>query len=135
MKSIALLFLLLSPLTNYASEGEAPPKNYEGKGHPVIDLKKPNLTDSDENSSWRMWYIAKGTRSEGLHGAILNKDEFVHGTKIGEKKLVVGKTYFWCGTWDSRENLFSLSGWLPESSNRVRLWISNTNKAEQGGAQ
>lgn len=131
MKSLLLLLLLLSPVVSWASDGAKPPKSYEGKGHPIIEFEKPDLVDSDGKFAWRMWYIFRGTRSEGLHGMIMEDQKLVEGGKIGDTKSVNEKEYVWCGTWDSRKHLFSLSGWLPKSDDRVRLWLANTKKAEQ----
>jgi hypothetical protein len=131
MKSLLFLLLLLSPPTSWASEGANPPKSYEGSSHHTINFEKPDLTDSDEKVTWRMWYIFRGTRSEGLHGVILEDRKLIEGGKIGDTKSVNGKEYVWFGTWDSRKHLFSLSGWLPKSDDRVRSWLANSKKAEQ----
>lgn len=129
MKPLLFSLLLLSTPTSWASEGAASPKSYEGGGHPTINIEKPDLTDSDGKATWRMWYIFKGTRSEGLHGMILEDRKPIEGGKIGDAKSVNGKEYVWCGTWDSRKHLFSLSGWLPKSEDRVRRWLEAKTRA------
>ena len=131
MKSLLISLLLLSSLASWANDGAKPAESYEGKGHPTIDLEKPDVTDHDDKVLWRMWYIFKGTRSEGLHGAILEGRTFIEGAKIGETKIINSKEFVWCGTWDSRKHLFSLSGWLPSSEDRVIRWLANTKKAQQ----
>jgi hypothetical protein len=133
MKSHLLLLLLLSSLALWASDGAKPPKSYGGRGHPTIDFEKPDLADSDGKAAWRMWYIFRGTRSEGLHGVILEDRKLIEGGKTGDTKSVNGKEYVWCGTWDSRKHLYSLSGWLPKSDDRVRRWLANTKKTEPAG--
>jgi hypothetical protein len=131
MKMLMISLLLFSSSVSWAFDGAKPPESYEGKSHPTVDLEKPDLAESDDKVAWRMWYISKGTRSEGLHGAILNNQKPIAGTKVGDTKIINGKEYVWCGTWNSRQHLFSLSGWLPKSEDRVRSWLANSKKAEK----
>jgi len=113
MNRMVFLLPMLTVLNAWAVEGELPPKSYKEGGHPTFDLGKPDLTESDKRFTWRMWFICKGTRSEGTHGVILENRKLIHGTKIGETRMVNGKAYVWCGSWDERTYLFCRSGWLP----------------------
>lgn len=115
MKRMVFLLPMLTVLNAWALEGELPLKSYKGSGHTTFDLGKPELTDSDKRFTWRMWFICKGTRSEGEHGVILENRKLIHGTKLGEMRVVNGKEYVWCGSWDERTYLFCRSGWLPRS--------------------
>lgn len=114
MKSILMITLLLGLQMAESAEGDKPPKNYAGQGHPTLRLDAPDLTKSDPSATWRMWYIAKGTRSEGLHGTITEGDKEILGKALQESKTVAGQKLIWHGSWDDRKRLFAKSGWLPE---------------------
>lgn len=119
MKSILLMTLLFGLQMAESAEGDKPPKSFEGKDHPALRLDAPDLTKSDKSATWRMWYIAKGTRSEGLHGTITEGDKEVYGKALQESRVVDGRKLVWHGAWDERKNLFSKSGWLPEDIKSV----------------
>lgn len=103
MNRMVFLLPMLTVLNAWAVEGDLPPKSYKWGGHPTFDLGKPELTDSDKRFTWRMWFICKGTRSEGEHGVILENRKLIHGTKIGETRMVNGKAYDWWGPWDEED--------------------------------
>ena len=134
MNRMVFLLPMLTVLNAWAVEGELPPKSYKGGGHTTFDLGKPELTDSDKRFTWRMWFICKGTRSEGEHGVILENRKLIHGTKIGETRMVNGKAYDWCGSWDERTYLFCRSGWLPRGDVTSDA-DPNDAKAKEAGAK
>jgi hypothetical protein len=115
-----------------AADGEKPPKAYDGGSKHVIDRNAPDLTNTGKHREWRMWYIFKGTRSEGLHGELVINGRIRTGTKVGEKFESDGGTLIWHGPWDDRKQLFSKSGWLPEDLSAV--CPSWNRKAEQDGS-
>lgn len=68
---------------------------------------------------WKLWYIAIATRSEGMHGDLLDTDgKRVVGKSVGERRVVQNVVFIWEGPLEGRENLFDSSGWLPEDSSR-----------------
>jgi hypothetical protein len=113
-----------------AADGDNPPKAYDGGSKHVIDRNAPNITTTGKHREWRMWYIFKGTRSEGLHGELAINCKIRTGTNVGEKFQSDGGTWIWHGAWDDRKHLFSKSGWLPEDLSSV--YPSWNLKAESG---
>jgi hypothetical protein len=75
-----------------------------------IDLRHPDITKNLEKGKLKIWYIAKGTRSEGLHGEIEGMDI---SPKKGMKIQTKDGTLVYAGSWNERTQLFSMSGWLP----------------------
>jgi hypothetical protein len=132
MKSILFMAILLGLQVAESAEGDKPPKNYVGKDHPTIRMDAPDITKSDKTAKWQMWYIAKGTRSEGLHGTITIGEKVVYGKVLKELMVVDGWGLVWHGSWDDRKQLFAKSGWLPEDIKTVSpSW--QMKKAEQPG--
>jgi hypothetical protein len=81
-----------------------------------VDLYHPDITKNLEKGKLKIWYIAKGTRSEGLHGEIVGmKITPEKGMKIQTK---IG-TLIYMGSWSERTLLFSRSGWLPIDSKDI----------------
>ena len=81
-----------------------------------VDLNSPDITKDLEKGKLKIWYIAKGTRSEGLHGEIEGMEITPEkGMKIQTK---IG-TLIYLGSWDERPLLFSRSGWLPVDSKDI----------------
>ena len=115
-----------------ATEGASAPKSYKGTTKHIIVRDKPASVKSEGTSSWKFWYIAKGTRSEGLHGILVINGKVTHGKAIGDERDALGQKYVWYGTWDSRKTLFSKSGWLPVNLSAVYpSWkIPKHNKSE-----
>ncbi|QQL44426.1 hypothetical protein [Sulfuriroseicoccus oceanibius] len=134
MKKLLQLILLamIAPYGLLAADGDNPPKSYDGGSKHVIDRNTPHLHSTGKLWEWRMWYISKGTRSEGLHGELVINGKIRTGAKTGEKFDSDGKTWIWHGAWDGRKQLFSKSGWLPEDLSTV--YPSWNLKAEQVGA-
>ena len=134
MKALfTMIFLAVNLSGNLlAADGEKPPKAYGGGSKHVIDRNAPDLTNTGKHKEWRMWYIFKGTRSEGLHGELVINGKIRTGKKVGEKFESDDGTWIWYGAWDDRKQLFSKSGWLPEDLSTV--YPSWNLKAEQGGA-
>ena len=130
MKLIVLLSFLLGLQVAESADGDKSPKSYAGKDHPTIRMDAPDVTKTDKTAEWRMWYIAKGTRSEGLHGTITIEGKVVVGKVLKEKLVVAGQKLVWYGPWDERKLLFAKSGWLPEDITTVYpSW--QIKKAEQ----
>ena len=130
MKALLLLICSGALALSQENEGNKPPVSYSGPGHPTINMDRPDVTSVDTmGSKWCMWYIFKGTRSEGSHGILTIDDKVVHGKAIYEKMTVSGREFIWYGSWNDRKNLFSTSGWMPAD---LINWV--TTKAEQGGA-
>ena len=81
-----------------------------------IDLGNPDIIENLEKGRLKIWYIAKGTRSEGLHGEI-------EGIDISPEKGMTlqteAGTLIYAGSWDERTQLFSMSGWLPADSKDI----------------
>ena len=125
-----VLIYTLGLFTIQADEGSKSPKNYKGPSSHTIDFHKPFIISSDtSDTEWRMWYIAKGTRSEGMHGILQMKKKVIHGSKLYEEKTISGRVFVWYGSWDSRKALFSSSGWLPKD---VTEWNTTLqNKSQQ----
>ena len=119
MKSTLVALSLLGLQIVGAVEGDQSPKNYEGRKHPTLHWEIPDVTKKDKTGEWRMWYIAKGTRSEGLHGIIIIGGKVVNGKALKETMSVDGERFVWLGPWDDRKQLFSMSGWLPEDLKSV----------------
>lgn len=131
---ILLTITFLAVITSsslLAADGDNPPKAYDGGSKHVIDRNAPHLKTTGKHQEWRMWYIFKGTRSEGLHGEIVINGKIRTGTKVGEKFESDDGTWIWHGAWDDRKQLFSKSGWLPEDLSTV--YPSWNLKAEQVG--
>ena len=110
---ILLTLIIFFPITLViASSGHAPPKNDPENQKHVIDTKKPSILKKGDSSEWRLWYIAKGTRSEGLHGALEKDGKWLYGKKNGEIVETELGNFVWHGNWDERKLLF----------NRKRYW-------------
>jgi hypothetical protein len=116
----------------YGSDTPAPPKADSGDAKHTIDPKKPDIVRKVAKTEWRMWYIAKGTRSEGLHGALSVDGAWLSGKTNGATAVTGLGEFVWHGDWDSRKLLFSKSGWLPSDLSSVYpSWTTNT--AEPAG--
>ena len=75
-----------------------------------INLNSPDITKNLEEGKLKIWYIAKGTRSEGLHGEIEGMNI---SPEKGMKLQTKAGTLVYAGSWNERTQLFSRSGWLP----------------------
>lgn len=75
-----------------------------------IDLSHPDITKDLGKGKLKIWYIAKGTRSEGLHGEIEGID--ISPGKGIKLQTEVGQLVY-RGPWNERSQLFSRSGWIP----------------------
>jgi hypothetical protein len=110
---------LIASSSLLAADGDNPPKAYDGGSKHIIDRNAPGHFIKGKHQQWKMWYIFKGTRSEGLHGELVINGKVRTGTKVGEKFGSDGRTWIWHGAWDDRKQLFSNSGWLPEDLSTV----------------
>ncbi|MBK1882013.1 hypothetical protein JIN85_06275 [Luteolibacter pohnpeiensis] len=81
-----------------------------------IKDQKPHVESKlKDGSTWRIWYIMLGTRSEGIRGELVAPDgSLIVGEKLDEKKNVQGVVYVWKGSFKGRKNLFDNTGWLHE---------------------
>ena len=81
-----------------------------------IEGQKPHVESSyEDGTTWKLWYVMLGTRSEGLHGELVaSNGKLIAGKELGEKRVVQGVVFIWKGPFKERKNLFDQSGWLPE---------------------
>ena len=81
-----------------------------------VENKKPHVQITHEDgTTWKLWYIAVGTRSEGMHGRLDDSHGLeIQGTKIGETKSVHGVVYEWKGKQGNAKQLFDHTGWIPK---------------------
>jgi hypothetical protein len=86
----------------------------------TIENSDPHIVKSYESgTTWKLWYIMIGTRSEGMHGELfdVNKKSVI-GKNDGEIIVVEGSRYAWKGLFENRKNLFDQSGWIPENAKK-----------------
>ena len=82
---------------------------------PTIDWDKPDIILKDGIWELKIYYILKGTRSEGLHGILFNNNKDKGAGTFKEKiETDLGELIYF-GKWEDRKHLFSLSGWLPKN--------------------
>jgi hypothetical protein len=109
-KTATLLAVILVAMCGCMSAKEKNLKHPNSPKH-SIDLNTPDIVEDLDKGKLKIWYIAKGSRSEGLHGEI-------EGIEVNEKRKgmqidsSIGPLTY-CGEWNQREHLFSRSGWLP----------------------
>lgn len=115
-----------------AADGEKAPKAYAGTSAHTFNASSPDLRQKGNWGEWKLWYIFKGSRSEGLHGELVTDGRTVVGSTIGEKVTLGENTWVWHGAWDDRKHLFSKSGWLPEDLSVISP--SWSKKAKQGAS-
>ena len=115
-KVITALIAFILSLSGCVSSEEKP-LTHPNHSTYEIDLSSPDITKKLKAGTLKIWYIAKGTRSEGLHGVL-------EGIEIEEKKrgMVIESsigplTFF--GEWNEREHSFSVSGWLPSDTGTI----------------
>ena len=106
---ITLIGVLMASLCGCAStENEI--LLHPGSEEYSINLNSPDITKDLEEGKLNIWYIAKGTRSEGLHGEIDGMDI---SPERGMKLQTKAGALVYAGSWEERTQLFSRSGWLP----------------------
>lgn len=88
-----------------------------------IDLSSPDITKDLEEGKLKIWYIAKGTRSEGLHGEIEGMNI---SPEKGMKLQTKAGTLVYAGSWNERTQLFSMSGWLPTDLKDIGMTQGHT---------
>ena len=125
MKPIPWLILFLSTATSlmawdWVTEKEnltVKPKEYTGPSAHVLNPEKPDvLINSDPHWICKVWYLAKGTRSEGMHVQLLFDGKLLPtgAGALAETKVKTPYGEFeWKGAWKERKNLFDLSGYAP----------------------
>ena len=107
---ITLVAVIVAAMCGCMSAKEKNLKHPNSSEH-SINLNAPDIVGDLDEGKLKIWYIAMGSRSEGLHGEL-------QGVKVNEKKKgmqiesSIG-TLIYFGEWDQREHLFSRSGWLP----------------------
>ena len=86
---------------------------YADRGY-RIDLAKPDIVKSAGEYKLLVYYIAEGTRSEGIHGVLVENGEVVDALQDQtELKTGLGILVY-RGPWEKRTLLFDQSGWLPK---------------------
>ena len=132
----AVIILLLACS---CSEKQPPPitgiLTHPGQGYEdhEIDLAKPDVVKRKGQYELRVYYIAKGTRSEGLHGVLIVNGSVVDDA-VADKEMKADVGLLHChGPWQKRKLLFVSSGWLPMDTSTISpSWQKKRNgKAEQ----
>ena len=118
----------------YASSLSSPPEADSSNEKHVIQPKAPDHDEKIGNDEFRLWYIGKGTRSEGVHGALCVDGKWIEGMTIGETVTSNLGVYTWFGPWDARILIWDKSGWLPKHLSRVYPSWALQNDTEQGAA-
>ena len=115
-KIIAALLAFILSLSSCTSSGEKL-LTHPNQSSYKIDLNNPDITKKLKEEKLKIWYVAKGTRSEGLHGVL--EGLIIEGKKNGMviESSIGPLTYF--GEWNEREHLFSFSGWLPSDTRNI----------------
>jgi hypothetical protein len=106
---ITLIAILMTALCGCAST-EKEILSHPDHSEYSIDLNSPDIVKDLEKGKLKIWYIAKGTRSEGLHGEIEGMNI---SPEKGMKLQTKAGTLIYAGSWNERTQLFSMSGWLP----------------------
>ena len=86
---------------------------YADRGY-GIDLAKPDIVKSAGEYKLLVYYIAKGTRSEGVHGVLVKNGEVVDAVQDQTELKTGFGVLVYRGPWEERTLLFDQSGWLPE---------------------
>ena len=109
MKPFLQILLLSVPLAGSGGEKElVHPNNPEVR----INLDAPDFIKDLGTVKLKIWVIAAGTRSEGLHGIIEGIDD--PSDQLTSMDTPEGRIVY-RGGWDERRFLWSASGWLPEN--------------------
>lgn len=98
--SSVLLCCVFAAVGAYGAQPSGLPKADPANKEHVIQPKVPDITHKVDSDELRVWYVAKGTRSEGVHGALRVEGDWVEGTEIGE-------------------SITCKSGWLPKDLSTV----------------
>jgi len=91
---------------------------HPGKGHDdqTVNLAQPDIVKKAGSYELRIYYVAKGTRSEGLHG-VLTANGAVVDDSVAAKEMETDVGLLRChGPWQNRKLLFASSGWLPKDT-------------------
>ena len=114
---ITLVAVIVAAMCGCMSAKEKNLKHPNSSEH-SINLNAPDIVGDLDEGKLKIWYIAMGSRSEGLHGEL-------QGVKVNEKRKgmqigsSIGTLTYW-GEWKHREHLFSMSGWLPADLEAIR---------------
>ena len=109
MKRILFTLILLTIFECFSCAGETA----------NIDWNKPDIQLSKGLWELKIFYIAKGTRSEGLHGVLYKNNMEKKANRLKEEiKTDLGE-FIYYGDLKDRQHLFSLSGWLPKNVNSI----------------
>lgn len=79
----------------------------------AIELANPDRVVRKGQYELRLYYVARGTRSEGVHGILLENGEVVADSTPGRTLETDLGTLVCRGPWEDRTLLFDRSGWLP----------------------
>jgi hypothetical protein len=91
----------------------------EGHGDCTVDLSRPDTVKRSGHFVLRIYYIAKGTRSEGLHGVLTAKGLVIDDSSGGSELTTDLGPVLCHGPWGSRKLLFGKSGWLPKDAGEM----------------
>jgi hypothetical protein len=88
-------------------------------GSAAPPTRQPDIAKSGEGCEFRVWYLEKGTRSEGIHGTLVVGGKALAGNKTGETVTCSLGDFVWHGDWDSRRQAWAASGWLPKALGEI----------------
>ena len=117
MKKIIIFLSFFLVVGSACAQKQKPLVNHRHNIDKRQKQKQVHQIKIDENYRFTFFYIAKGSRSEGVHGELYYK-----GTKVA-KNLDPVKTeygiFHYHGDYMQRGNLFDTSGWLPENLREI----------------
>jgi hypothetical protein len=91
----------------------------EGYEEQTISLARPDVVKAAGSYELRVYYVARGTRSEGLHG-VLTANGAVVDDPVGAKEMETDVGLLRCyGPWQDRKLLFASSGWLSKDTSAI----------------
>ena len=83
------------------------------------ETARPDIDRRAGDYQLYIYYVSKGTKSEGIIGRLRKGDKEIIGTDIGEKIKTPFGIYIWHGAIKDRKQLWDISGWLPEEISTV----------------
>ena len=132
--SMELFLHLLTTLTFVMSTLSASDQIQLPVEREVIQKKlSPEIVKTSGDYRISLYFIAKGTRSEGIHGTIHIKEVEVFGESAGQILNTPFGRYRWHGQLKNRKHLWDRTGWIPIDPGSISS-SSNMNAAEQGAA-
>ena len=89
---------------------------------------EPEHARAYKEKGWALYvnYVAKGSKSEGVHGALYHDGVEVFGKQKGETLDTPLGKMTWKGSREKCKHLFDPSGWHAENANWMRpSWAEN----------